>query len=125
LSNTTRSQMVLSFPVHLASVVPSAFLHRFLIYAESPDKCGYGRLRSDSGEFRLALLVAVLGAVSTRVFGSRFRARDRARDCAKLIVRCDLASIWHNNASICRSAQSRARKRDQKTRPKNARENGP
>jgi hypothetical protein len=50
-----------------------------------------------------------LGAVSTRVFWSRFHARDRARDCAKLIVRCNFASIWHNNASICTADYSIAR----------------
>jgi hypothetical protein len=61
-------------------------------------------------------------AVSTRVFVfcSRFPARDCARDCAKMMVWCNFASIWHNNASICRTTPFRARKRDQKTQVETA-----
>ena len=36
--------------VDLTAVVPEAYMKRFLIYAESNSECGYGRLRSLSGE---------------------------------------------------------------------------
>ena len=38
------------FSVDLTAVVPEAYMKRFLIYAESNSECGYGRLRSLSGE---------------------------------------------------------------------------
>ena len=52
------------FSVDLTAVVPEAYMKRFLIYAESNSECGYGRLRSLSGE---AVGVGIL--VRTRDYG--------------------------------------------------------